>query len=85
MTGMFRTAGRLHSGYDVDQVDDFFERARRVYEKVGFTLEGTKREALRYADGWVDCHVMAILAQDWRGPHAPGSPAHPATPAPRER
>ena len=32
MTGMFRTAGRLRTGYDPDQVDDFFAHARRVYE-----------------------------------------------------
>lgn len=32
MTGMFRTAGRLHNGYDPDQVDEFFDRARRAYE-----------------------------------------------------
>ena len=48
------------------EVYGFNPRARRVYEKVGFRLEGTKRQALRYADGWVDCHVMAILEQDWR-------------------
>lgn len=32
MTGMFRSAGRLRTGYDPDQVDDFFQHARRVYE-----------------------------------------------------
>lgn len=32
MTPMFRTAGRLRSGYDPDQVEDFFARARNVYE-----------------------------------------------------
>lgn len=30
--GMFRTVGRLSRGYDPHQVDDFFSRARRVYE-----------------------------------------------------
>lgn len=29
---VFRSAGRLSSGYDPEQVDDFFARARRVYE-----------------------------------------------------
>lgn len=48
------------------EVYAFNPRARRVYEKVGFVLEGTKRQALRYADGWVDCHVMGILAREWR-------------------
>jgi DivIVA domain-containing protein len=32
VTGMFRTAGRIRSGYDPDQVDDFFAHARRAYE-----------------------------------------------------
>lgn len=47
------------------EVYAFNPRARRVYEKVGFRHEGTMREALRHDDGWVDCHVMGILAQDW--------------------
>lgn len=32
MTGMFRTVPRLRTGYDPDQVDEFFTHARRVYE-----------------------------------------------------
>lgn len=32
MTRMFRSAGRLRTGYDPDQVDEFFTRARQVYE-----------------------------------------------------
>ncbi|WP_199423825.1 DivIVA domain-containing protein [Actinotalea solisilvae] len=43
MTAMFRTAGRLRSGYDTDQVDEFFTHARRVYE-------GEIREPLAGAD-----------------------------------
>ncbi len=49
------------------EVYDFNPRARRVYEKVGFQLEGTRRQALRFDDGWVDCHVMGLLAPEWRG------------------
>ncbi|GGB97820.1 DivIVA domain-containing protein [Cellulomonas carbonis] len=35
MTTLFRTVGRLRSGYDPAQVDEFFSRARRVYEGDG--------------------------------------------------
>ncbi len=49
------------------EVYAFNPRARRVYEKVGFTLEGTKRQALRFDAGWIDAHLMAILAGEWPG------------------
>ena len=45
----------------------FNTRARHVYEKLGFVVEGTKREALRFDNGWVDCYVMGLLASQWRG------------------
>jgi RimJ/RimL family protein N-acetyltransferase len=44
----------------------FNPRARHVYEKVGFVLEGTKREALSWDGEWVDAYVMAMLETDWR-------------------
>ncbi|MDE9364354.1 GNAT family protein [Luteipulveratus sp. YIM 133132] len=47
-------------------VFDFNPRARRVYEKVGFVLEGTRRESFRFDDDWIDDHDMAILEQEWR-------------------
>jgi len=48
------------------EVFDFNPRARRVYEKVGFVIEGTRREALRYDGAWIDAHDMSILAREWR-------------------
>jgi RimJ/RimL family protein N-acetyltransferase len=44
----------------------FNERARRVYERVGFVLEGTRRRAL-FRDGmYHDVHGMAILRDERR-------------------
>ncbi|WCN01384.1 GNAT family N-acetyltransferase [Streptomyces sp. M92] len=40
-------------------------RARRVYEKTGFVVEGTRREAA-WRDGvWVDEVLMAVLDHEW--------------------
>lgn len=51
------------------QVYAFNPRARRVYEKVGFVHEGTKRQALRWDGEWIDAEVMAILADEWHRHH----------------
>lgn len=48
------------------EVYDFNPRARRVYEKIGFRHEGTKRDALLWDSQWVDAHLMALLATDLR-------------------
>lgn len=48
------------------EVFDFNPRARRVYEKCGFRLEGTLRDAVRWDGAGHDAHVMAILATDPR-------------------
>ncbi|HEX9065878.1 MAG TPA: GNAT family protein [Streptosporangiaceae bacterium] len=48
------------------EVYDFNPRARHVYEKVGFTHEGTKRDALRWDGEWVDCHCLGLLQREWR-------------------
>lgn len=48
------------------EVYDFNPRARRVYEKVGFVHEGTRRDALRFDDEWIDAHSMAVLSTDPR-------------------
>lgn len=46
------------------EVYDFNPRARRVYEKVGFTHQGTGRDALKFDDRWIDVHYMSILESD---------------------
>lgn len=48
------------------EVFAFNPRARRVYEKVGFRLEGTLRDALLWDGVWVDAHLMAMLSTDPR-------------------
>ncbi|MDF3148792.1 MULTISPECIES: GNAT family protein [unclassified Streptomyces] len=40
-------------------------RALRVYEKVGFVLEGVRREADLRDGEWVDWVFMAILDREW--------------------
>lgn len=40
-------------------------RALRVYEKVGFVVEGVRREADLRDGQWVDWVVMAILEDEW--------------------
>jgi RimJ/RimL family protein N-acetyltransferase len=72
--GLGTEAVRLVLGYGFEQlglhrigleVFAFNPRARRVYEKVGFVVEGTLRQVLRDGDGWVDATVMSILAPEW--------------------
>jgi RimJ/RimL family protein N-acetyltransferase len=49
-------------------VYDFNERARRVYERLGFVHEGTLRHAF-FRDGrYADVHRMAVLRDEWRSP-----------------
>lgn len=55
------------------EVYDINPRARRVYEKCGFVLEGRQRDALRWDGRWHDAITMAILATDPR----PMTPARP--------
>jgi RimJ/RimL family protein N-acetyltransferase len=40
-------------------------RARRSYEKVGFVLEGTLREAVYRHGKYADIHVMSVLRSKW--------------------
>lgn len=84
--GLGTEAVRLTIGYGFERlglnrislsVFDHNPRGRRAYQKVGFVLEGTRREALRYGEVWVDDHEMAILASEWRRhrghPERPGA------------
>jgi RimJ/RimL family protein N-acetyltransferase len=48
-------------------VYDFNDRARRVYERVGFVHEGTLRQAVDRAGAHHDVHRMAILREEWAG------------------
>ena len=48
------------------EVYAFNPRARRVYERAGFVVEGTRREALLWDGEWVDAITMSILASDPR-------------------
>lgn len=40
-------------------------RARRSYEKAGFLLEGTLRQALFRHGRYIDVNVMSVLRADW--------------------
>lgn len=46
-------------------VFDFNPRARRVYEKVGFTAEGVERDALWQDGVWSDAIRMSLLEHEW--------------------
>jgi RimJ/RimL family protein N-acetyltransferase len=74
--GLGTEAVRLTIAYGFEQlglhrigleVYAFNTRARRVYEKAGFVVEGVLRDVLRYGDTWVDATVMSILATEWNG------------------
>ena len=52
------------------QVYAFNPRAKHVYDRLGFRYEGTRRQALRWDGQWIDSHVMAILASEWRAGRA---------------
>ena len=41
-------------------------RARHVYEKAGFKVEGVLRDAIWLGDGYCDDVLMAILEDEWR-------------------
>jgi RimJ/RimL family protein N-acetyltransferase len=40
-------------------------RAKRSYEKAGFVLEGTQREAVYRHGKYADVHMMSVLRPEW--------------------
>lgn len=56
------------------EVYAFNPRAQRVYEKVGFVVEGVRRHALRWDGEWIDAVMMSMLATDPRPGRASASP-----------
>ncbi|PYI69347.1 GNAT family N-acetyltransferase [Arthrobacter livingstonensis] len=53
------------------EVFGFNPRARHVYGKAGFVLEGWKRAALKFDGRYVDSAMMAVLRGDWDAIHGP--------------
>ena len=51
-------------------------RSRRVAERLGFRPEGTRREAYRIGDAFLDLEEYALLAQEW-APRQAIAFAHP--------
>ena len=72
--GIGTEATRLIVGYGFEQlglhrvqleVYGNNHRARRVYEKVGFVVEGVRREAQSRDGEWVDEVLMGVLDREW--------------------
>ncbi|MER6738658.1 GNAT family N-acetyltransferase [Streptomyces puniciscabiei] len=72
--GIGTEATRLIVGYGFEQlglhrvqleVYGHNVRARRVYEKVGFVVEGVRREVQRRDGEWADEVIMSILDREW--------------------
>jgi RimJ/RimL family protein N-acetyltransferase len=74
--GLGGEATRLLVGYGFDScnlhrihltVYEDNPAARRIYERVGFKLEGTLRQHGFREGRWWDIHMMSMLAEEWRG------------------
>jgi RimJ/RimL family protein N-acetyltransferase len=62
--------------------------ARRCYERLGFVLEGVRRQATWKGGTFKDNVVMAVLATEWNGRQGrslPPSPPAPPSPRPAAR
>ena len=42
------------------------ERAVKVYERLGFKVEGTLKQAMFHNNRYIDFHLMAILRDEWK-------------------
>lgn len=51
------------------EVFAFNPRAQRVYEKAGFVVEGTRREAIEFDGERFDAIIMGQLRSDWAQQH----------------
>lgn len=49
------------------------ERAVKVYQKLGFQIEGTLRQAMFHHNRYSDFYLMAILKEDWMRAEGRGS------------
>ncbi|HOQ99434.1 MAG TPA: GNAT family protein [Anaerolineae bacterium] len=56
------------------EVFDYNRRAQRCYEKAGFRLEGTRRQALYHEGRYHDEHLMSILRGEFTGHQAQQPP-----------
>ena len=48
------------------RVYSYNERAIKAYNKIGFKLEGTMREAIFFEGEYHDIHIMGILRKEWQ-------------------
>ena len=55
------------------EVYDFNTRARRSYDKAGFTLEGVERRAVYKQGEFHDVQLMSILRDEWAARRRDGS------------
>ncbi len=56
------------------------QRARRVYERVGFVAEGVRREAMLRDGEPFDEVIMSVLAREWAVHHGRPEATHSPTP-----
>jgi ribosomal protein S18 acetylase RimI-like enzyme len=58
--------------------------ATRLYQRLGFVVEGVRRDALRWDGRWHDTIVMGLLAPDWRAARHPTADGEAASRRPHD-